>query len=365
MNIFSKTNLGKTIVYYGHELDVISDGEVFEVTNNPSENVFQIGYGASLVHLINEDKHISLCGSSRIINDCFFDLIKEPESVEEKPNIPEILYKEKIVENPVYGIDGEAGPQGFPGIPGRDGADGVDGINGENGSQGDQGLQGEPGSQGDQGIQGERGESGEQGLQGERGKDGEDGRDGVDGRNGSDGVQGVEGEQGVQGEQGERGERGEKGENGEDGKQGPIGTSGIAGPKGEIGPAGNDGVDGKDGEQGEKGEDGIAQVSGPLRYDKINKLLTVSEEWVNSIGSHATGTPIVGGGGDLFGVKKDGEVIPFGNAVRYLNFVGAGVTLTSDGIDAKVAISHVDIQTQALDMNGFDLYNSRIDGGSF
>ena len=84
----------------------------------------------------------------------------------------------------------------------------------------------------------------------------------------------------------------------------------------------------------------------------------------------------VGGGGDLLGVKKDGSNIPRGSAVRFIDFRGDGVAISIDGTDAIVDISHThtnslqisggnNVMSQFLDMNGFDIYNSRIDGGTF
>ena len=322
-------------------MDDISDGEVFEVTDDPSDEVFEIGYGASVVHIINDDKHISLCGSSRLINECFFTLVVE--ETEEETEKSTIVYRETIVEKPTFGIDGAEGSQGFPGIPGRDGndgndgndgKDGIDGNQGEKGERGERGENGEQGPQGIQGVQGEQGPQGEIGVQGERGRDGEDGRDGSDGLNGSKGDQGVQGKEGLQGVAGKKGEPGPKGENGSQGKVGPKGRDG------KDGKSGNDGKDGKDGKRGEKGDDGIVKVKGPLKYNRSEKLLTVSEDWINSLGSQIQGAAILGGGGDLLGVKQNGQSIRGADAVRYINFSGSGITVSSGGNVAKVDISH-------------------------
>ena len=54
------------------------------------------------------------------------------------------------------------------------------------------------------------------------------------------------------------------------------------------------------------------------------------------LGSIIQGGAIVGGGGDLFGAKREGSVIPHGNVLRYLDFRGAGVTIESDGVRRTV-----------------------------
>ena len=384
INIFSRNNIGKKFVYHGDILEDLSNGDVFEVTEYKSDDIHQIGYGASLVSLVNDDTHISLCGSSRLINECFFDLVEEiEEEIEEDQYTQDIKIIERIVETPVYGQQGLDGPQGLPGIPGRDGKDGedgkdgIDGTDGVDGSQGEQGPQGEMGIPGLIGSQGERGSEGEQGVPGERGEEGTQGEQGLQGILGEPGPQGPEGKQGIQGNKGDSGKQGNQGPAGKQGKVGLKGPKGDKGDKGDQGLQGEQGLEGKPGEQGPKGDDGIAQVSGPLRYDKKNKLLTVSEEWVNSLGSGVQGGAILGGGGGLMGVKQDGKSVPQGNVVRYINFAGSGIEVNSDGSVATVNISHAEvhnalqtingnnIMSQDLDMNGFNLYNSRIDGGTF
>ena len=381
VNIFSNNSVGKKFVYHGDIVDGFSDGEVFQVTEYPSEHIYQVGYGASLVTLVNENNHISLSGSSRLINECFFTMVEEIEEDDEhvEPD-PEITIVEKLVETPVYGQQGLQGPQGLPGIPGRDGKDGQDGRDGQDGLQGEQGPQGDSGVQGPvgpQGPQGEQGPKGEQGERGERGADGSQGEQGIQGIQGPPGPQGPEGKQGLQGKKGDSGKQGKQGPAGNQGKVGPKGPKGDKGDQGLQGQQGPQGPEGKQGERGPQGEDGIVQVGGPLRYDKTNKLLTVSEEWVNSLGSAVQGGAMLGGGGGLVGVKQDGNSVKKGNVVRYINFSGSGITVSSDGTVATIDISHGEVHnalqtiggnnvmSQDLDMNGFNLYNSRIDGGTF
>ena len=381
VNIFSNNNVGKKFVYYGDIVEEFSNGEIFQVTDHPSEHVHQVGYGASLVTLVNENNHISLSGSSRLINECFSTLVEETEEeIEHVEPDPKITIVEKLVETPVYGQQGLQGVQGLPGIPGRDGKDGIDGNDGQDGSQGEQGEQGpqgETGVQGPVGPQGEQGKEGKQGERGERGADGSRGEQGIQGIQGAPGPQGPEGKQGIQGKKGDTGKEGKQGPVGNQGKVGPKGPKGERGDQGIQGPQGPQGPEGKQGDQGPKGEDGIAQVGGPLRYDKKNKLLTISEDWVNSLGSGIQQGAIVGGGGGLLGVKQDGNAVKKGNVVRYINFSGSGIDVSSDGTVATVDISHGEIHnalqtiggnnvmSQDLDMNGFNLYNSRIDGGTF
>ena len=382
INLFSEANVGKNVFYHGSILPDLDQGDTFNITDDTSSLVYRVGYGASSVNLINEDIHLTLLGSSRLINESFSQLNLEPEST----------LVEEIVEEPVFtgsigpmgsvGPRGEQGEQGFPGIPGRDGNDGKDGIDGnqgEKGDRGDRGENGEQGPQGEQGIQGERGsqgEQGERGTQGEQGVQGEVGPQGEQGFQGEQGLQGERGEAGPQGEQGVQGDRGERGDDGTQGSQGERGEQGPIGLRGKEGKAGKQGSKGVRGDRGEKGEDGIANVAGPLRYDTASRTLSVSEEWISSLGSLMQGNPIIGGGGDLFGVKKNGSPVPYGNVVRFLDFRGDGITITADGVDAIVDISHAhgsalqtsggnNVMSQFLDMNGFNIYNARVDGGTF
>ena len=75
--------------------------------------------------------------------------------------------------------------------------------------------------------------------------------------------------------------------------------------------------------------------------------------------------------------------IPKGNAVRYIDFRGTGVAVSIDKNSAVVDITTSssggeggsdnalevsggnNIMSQFLDMNGFDIYNARVDGGTF
>ena len=52
INIFSRNNIGKKFVYHGDILEDLSNGDVFEVTEYKSDDIHQIGYGASLVSLV-------------------------------------------------------------------------------------------------------------------------------------------------------------------------------------------------------------------------------------------------------------------------------------------------------------------------
>ena len=382
INLFSEASIGKTVFYHGSILPDLDQGDSFNITDDTSSLVFRVGYGASSVNLINEDTHLTLLGSSRLINESFSQLNLEPESILVEEIVEEPVFTESIGPMGSVGPRGEQGEQGFPGIPGRDGNDGRDGIDGNQGERGDRGENGE---NGEQGPQGEHGIQGEQGPQGERGERGLHGEQGVQGEVGPQGEQGVQGEHGLQGEKGEEGSQGEQGLRGDIGERGDDGKQGSQGERGEQGPTGLRGKEGKEGKQGpkgdkgdrgEKGEDGIANVAGPLRYDSSSKVLSVSEEWVASLGSIIQNGAIVGGGGDLLGIKKDGSQVPRGNAVRFIDFRGDGIEINVDGPDAIVDISHThsnslqisggnNVMSQFLDMNGFDIYNTRIDGGTF
>ena len=382
INLFSSSSVGKTVLYHGSILPELNQGEYFNITKHPSDEVYRIGHGASSVNLVNEDVHLTLIGSSRLINDSFGEIISTIDDFEVEETIEESVFTQSVGPMGPIGPRGEQGEQGFPGIPGRDGKDGKDGIDG---NQGEKGEPGERGEDGQQGPQGEHGLQGEQGPQGERGERGPQGEQGVQGEVGPQGEQGVQGEHGLRGEKGEQGSQGEQGlqgesgERGDDGKQGPQGERGEQGSiglRGKEGKAGKQGPKGDKGDRGEKGEDGIANVAGPLRYDSSSKVLSVSEEWVASLGSIIQNGAIVGGGGDLLGIKKDGSQVPRGNAVRFIDFRGDGIEINVDGPDAIVDISHThsnalqisggnNVMSQFLDMNGFDIYNTRIDGGTF
>ncbi len=385
INLFSSRNAGKSVIYQGDVLEDIDYGYNFEIVSAPSSEVYELGTGASVVHLMGEDKHITLRGSSRLINGLFEEIVDEEE--QQTPEVQTELV-ETVKESVIVGPMGPEGPSGLPGIPGKDGREG------ERGEQGEQGPQGEQGEQGSQGIQGEQGEQGEQGPQGERGQQGEKGDPGFKGEKGDRGETGLQGEQGPQGvkgeqgdigpqgEKGEQGPRGEKGEKGKDGKDGSVGPQGLAGKVGPAGPKGEHGEKGEMGDKGDKGDPGesaVVKVSGPLRYDKSDKTLSVSEEWISSLGSIIQGGAIVGGGGDLFGAKRNGSVISHGNVLRYLDFRGAGVTIESDGVNGIVTINGggaaatnalqtsggQNVMSQFLDMNDNNIFGARIDGGTF
>ena len=387
INLFSEASIGKTVFYHGSILPDLDQGDSFNVTDDTSSLVYRIGYGASSVNLINEDVHVTLLGSSRLINESFSEMLATIDDFEVEEIVEESVFTQSVGSMGPVGPRGEQGEQGFPGIPGRNGNDGKDGIDGdqgekgepgERGADGQQGPQGEHGIQGEQGPQGERGPQGDQGVQGELGPQGEQGSHGDHGEKGEQGVQGEQGSSGIQGSQGEKGEQGSQGEQG---VQGLMGPSGKNGKDGKQGPKGDKGDRGELGKQGERGEDGIANVAGPLRYDTTSRTISVSEDWINSLGTLLPGNPIIGGGGDLFGVKKDGSHVPFGNVVRYIDFRGSGITVSADGVDAVVSITTSssgdgsdnalevsggnNIMSQFLDMNGFDIYNARVDGGTF
>jgi len=388
LNLFSRSSVGKKISYVGDVFEDIEVSETFCVTDNVADTVYEIGYGVSSVNLESDDHHITIRGSSRTINSLFEEFHEESKTVMIEQVIVRGNDGREGSQGSVgpKGSQGEKGEKGETGLPGRDGKEGSEGqrgpAGGAAGPEGPQGPQGEQGPRGIQGMQGEKSKDGKDGkdgvsIQGERGRDGEDGRDGSNGLDGSDGVQGVQGKEGLQGVVGERGEPGSKGENGRNGSQGKVGPKGRDGKDGKSGNDGKDGKDGKDGEKGEKGDDGIVKVQGPLKYNRSEKILTVSEDWINSLGSQIQGAAILGGGGDLLGVKQNGQSIRGADAVRYINFSGSGITVSSNGNVAKVDISTTtqsqgiqssggnNIMQQFLDMNGFDLYNSRIDGGTF
>ena len=387
INLFSEASIGKTVFYHGSILPDLDQGDSFNVTDDTSSLVYRIGYGASSVNLINEDVHVTLLGSSRLINESFSEMLATIDDFEVEEIVEESVFTQSVGPMGPFGPRGEQGEQGFPGIPGRDGNNGKDGTDGnqgekgepgERGEDGQQGPQGEHGLQGEQGNQGERGERGLQGEQGVQGKIGSVGPEGPRGEHGIQGERGVQGSDGVNGERGSQGERGERGGRGERGFQGERGSDGL---RGEDGKPGEQGPKGEHGEQGERGEDGIARVSGPLLYDSSTKVLSVSEKWVESLGSIIQNGAIVGGGGDLLGVKKDGVRIPKGNAVRYIDFRGTGVAVSidknsavvdittsssGDGSDNALEVSGGNnVMSQFLDMNGFDIYNARVDGGTF
>jgi len=382
INLFSEANVGKNVFYHGSILPDLDQGDTFNITDDTSSLVYRVGYGASSVNLINEDVHVTLLGSSRLINESFSEMLPTIDEFEVEEIVEESVFTQSVGPMGPVGPRGEQGEQGFPGIPGRDGKDGKDGIDGnqgEKGEPGERGENGEQGLQGEQGIQGDRGpqgEQGERGTQGEQGVQGEVGPQGEGGVQGEHGFQGEKGEQGSQGEQGLQGDRGERGDDGKQGSQGERGEQGSIGLRGKEGKSGKQGPKGDKGDRGEKGEDGIANVAGPLRYDSSSKVLSVSEEWVASLGSIIQNGAIVGGGGDLLGIKKDGSQVPRGNAVRFIDFRGDGIEINVDGPNAIVDISHThtnalqtsggnNIMSQFLDMNGFDIYNARVDGGTF
>lgn len=391
INLFSNTNVGKTVFYHGSILPEVDQGDYFNITDEPSNEVYQVGYGASSVNLINDDMHVTLLGSSRRINESFGELVY----AEVEDAIANETYQEQLEENIIVGPVGPIGPmgsdgeQGLPGIPGRDGKDGIDGKDGADGERGEHGTQGEQGLQGVQGEHGPQGEQGEVGGVGERGEVGPQGEQGLQGEQGPQGIQGEHGPQGIQGEHGPQGIQGIQGEQGEIGPEGKIGLQGPRAERGERGVDGKAGKQGQPGEQGPKGDrgdrgedgsDGIVKVSGPLVYDHASKILSVSDQWVNTIGSLVQNGAIVGGGGDLLGLKKDGSHINHADAVRYIDFKGDGITITSDGVNATVDISTgiaVEAEnivqksggnnklSQDLDMNSFAVYNARLDGGTF
>lgn len=395
-NLFSSSNIGKKVSYVGGLLEDVSSNETFVITEEEGHIVYEVGYGASVVHLVNENSHITLRGSSREINALFTEW-QEPER-------PVIV--EKVFVRGNDGRDGEQGPVGPQGPRGEKGEPGLPGQIGEQGPRGERGPAGGPaGPEGPQGPQGDQGPRGLQGVQGEKGDRGEQGIQGERGIPGAQGPVGEQGEQGPQGEKGDVGERGEKGERGDVGPAGPQGERGIIGPlgpkgnegpkgdpgpegpqgpQGPEGPAGPEGPQGPQGEKGDQGEPAVVKVSGPLRYDEGTKVLSVSEEWVASLGNIVQGGAIVGGGGDLFGAKRDGSVIEHGNVLRYLDFRGAGVTISSDGVNGIVTINgggggdgSIDTtvfikesggqneMNQYLDMNDNNIFSARIDGGTF
>jgi hypothetical protein len=385
-NLFSNKNMGKAIVYTGDVLEDVDTQTIFEITEDPGDEVYQLGYGASVIHLVNEDRHITITGSSRLINESFRELVIDEE---EEPVVEEIKPTIIVEERVVVGQQGPEGPQGLPGIPGRDGKNGQDGLDGKDGKDGRDGKDGEPGPAGPQGEKGDPGPQGEQGPKGDEGDRGPEGSIGIQGPKGDkgdrgdQGVQGEKGDPGVKGEKGDKGDRGEKGDAGPQGKQGKPGAKGAKGDKGDRGSDGSVGPQGPQGERGEKGDKGdpgVVQVSGPLRYDTSSRTLSVSEEWINSLGNIVKGGAVVGGGGDLLGIKRNGNVVPFGNVVRYIDFRGTGITISSDGVNGIVEISAGggasvtdvlktvggdNIMYQFLDMNNNDIYGARIDGGTF
>lgn len=384
INLFSEASIGKTVFYHGSILPDFDQGDSFNVTDDTSSLVYRIGYGASSVNLINEDVHVTLLGSSRLINESFSEMLATIDDFEVEEIVEESVFTQSVGPMGPVGPRGEQGEQGFPGIPGRDGNDGKDGTDGnqgekgepgERGEDGQQGPQGEHGLQGEHGNQGERGERGLQGEQGVQGEIGSVGPEGPRGERGERGEQGIQGEHGVQGSDGKHGERGPQGERGERGERGLQGERGSDGLRGEDGKPGEQGPKG---EQGERGEDGIARVSGPLLYDSSTKVLSVSEKWVESLGSIIQNGAIVGGGGDLFGIKKDGVVLPRGNVIRFIDFRGDNITVSADGVDGIVNIEGTsDTEnlifksggnnkvSQDLDLDNFSLYNARLDGGTF
>ena len=394
-NLFSGKNVGKYVSYIGDILEGLDRGEVFEIVTSESDDVYDIGFGASSVNLLSENRHITLRGSSRVINN-IFNPIRE-EVVPEKE-----IVVERVITSGLDGKPGPPGPAGPPGPRGEQGPAGKDGKDGEPGPpgpaggpmgpEGPQGPQGEQGPRGLQGPQGERGEKGERGDKGEKGDQGDrgfEGKPGPKGDKGEKGDVGIQGPPGPIGPAGKDGERGPKGEKGDRGERGERGERGIQGPQGLAGPRGEKGLRGPKGDRGEKGEPGepgILRVSGPLNYDASSKTISVKEEWISSLGNIVKGGAIVGGGGDLFGVKRDGNVVPFGNALRYLDFRGAGVTIESDGVNGVVTINGggagiggepidttVFLKTsggqnemnQYLDMKDNDIFGARIDGGTF
>jgi len=391
LNLFSRSSVGKKISYVGDVFEDIEVSETFYVTDKVADTVYEIGYGASSVNLESDNHHITIRGSSRTINSLFEEFHEEPETVVIEQVVVRGNDGREGSQGPV-GPKGSQGEKGESGLPGRDGKEGPEGprgpAGGAPGPEGPQGSQGEQGPRGIQGMQGEKGDQGDKGEQGDRGIPGAQGPIGEVGEQGSQGEKGEQGEKGDPGDLGEKGDQGlagsdgkvgSQGERGDPGIQGPPGLPGAIGPQGSQGPAGKDGVQG---EQGEPGESGVVKVTGPLRYDQNDKVLSVSDEWINSLGNIIQGGAVVGGGGDLFGAKRNGNVIQHGNVLRYLDFRGAGVTIESDGVNGVVTINGggagstdttaflkssggQNEMSQLLDMNGNNIFGARIDGGTF
>ena len=71
LNLFSRSTIGKKVSYVGDILEDIESMETFHVTDNVADNVYEVGHGASSVNLENDTHHITIHGSSRIINGLF------------------------------------------------------------------------------------------------------------------------------------------------------------------------------------------------------------------------------------------------------------------------------------------------------
>jgi hypothetical protein len=161
-------------------------------------------------------------------------------------------------------------------IAGCKGSEGLQGSTGSTGPTGPTGAMGPTGPTGAQGIQGAQGL---QGLQGPAGPTGPTGPAGAAGLTGPQGIQGIQGAQGVPG------------------VQGVAGAQGPAGPTGPPGPAGGPGIILRDAN---------GAFVGPM----------VSE----SVGSSPTsfaGTYLDGNGVWWKASVATGELLPFGNLVRF------------------------------------------------
>ena len=75
----------------------------------PSNEVYELGTGASVVHLMGENKHITLRGSSRMINGLFEEIVDEEEH--ETPKVQTELI-ETVKESVIVGPMGPEGPTG-------------------------------------------------------------------------------------------------------------------------------------------------------------------------------------------------------------------------------------------------------------
>lgn len=133
----------------------------------------------------------------------------------------------------------------------------------------------------------------------------------------------AEGPQGEPGARGPRGRQGDVGMRGPAGEVGPRGPAGERGPQGDRGPAGATGATGAAGEPGPRGERGPEGSAGP-RGDR---------------GEPGPPGPAGGGhGGRPSGVQVLDEGAQVHGQAAWVDYRGAGVTVTPDGSGIRVDI---------------------------
>jgi hypothetical protein len=127
-----------------------------------------------------------------------------------------------------------------------------------------------------------------------------------------------------------KGDKGDKGDQGDPGEPGSEGPQGPKGDKGDRGEQGEPGLDGADGKYGRDGKDGSADSAEQI-LAKLNELPEDAQVKLPSRLIKDLPTPrsfTFAAGGRNITVRDEGTVIT--KALRGLNYVGTGVSSTSD-----------------------------------